>query len=129
MRSGSRRDARSVPASPSDAGGRAARGPAASAPLGGPAAREEERRVRPLGGEVRRRRHERRWSPRRLIDAIAHASRRATGIPATITPSLLAGIEERDEAISYETLCLLAAGFDCDPVDLLADDAPPAARG
>lgn len=75
--------------------------------------------MRPNGREVRRRRHERGWSPRRLADAVREASRTATGLPATLTPSLLQGIEEENEPVPYATLCLLAAGLDCDPVDLL----------
>jgi hypothetical protein len=89
---------------------------------------EDARRVRPKGLAVRGRRHRRGWSPRALIEAIEAASRVATGIPETITPNLLEGIEDRDEIIPYRTLCLVAAGFDCDPVDLLGEDALPDAE-
>jgi hypothetical protein len=54
-----------------------------------------------------------------LIDAIGEASYRASGQRETITPHLLAGIEERNEAVPYDTLCLVAAGLGCDPVDIL----------
>lgn len=82
-----------------------------------------ERWVRPDGRGVRRRRHERAWSPRDLIEAVGIASERSTGIrDRRITPILLQGIEERDESIPYETLDLIASGFDCDPVDLLAPE-------
>ena len=40
-------------------------------------------------------RHERGWPQRELIAAIGAASLRASGIRETITPNLLAGIEER----------------------------------
>jgi hypothetical protein len=83
---------------------------------------EESRRVRPDGLAVRRLRHERGWSPRALIEAIDRAHRAETGLSRTITPNLLQGIEEHNEVISYATLCLVAAGFDCDPVDILASD-------
>jgi hypothetical protein len=76
--------------------------------------------VVPVGLVVRRLRHERGWPPRALIDAIGEASFRSTGLRETISPNLLAGIEERNERIPYGTLCLLAAGLDCDPIDLLA---------
>jgi hypothetical protein len=80
----------------------------------------DARTVTPAGTVVRRLRHERGWPPRELIHAIGEASLRADGVRETITPTLLAGIEERNERIPYETLCLLAAGLDCDPIDLLA---------
>ena len=75
--------------------------------------------VRPDGLSVRRLRHERGWSPRRLVDAISSASFASTGVRRTITPNLLTGIEERNEPIPYEILCLVSDGFDCDPIDLL----------
>ena len=75
--------------------------------------------VRPDGQSIRRRRHERGWPPRELIDAISDASEASSGIPKTITPNLLLGIEDHNEAIPYETLCLVADGLHCDPVDIL----------
>jgi hypothetical protein len=74
--------------------------------------------VHPDGLTVRRMRHENGWSPRELIDAIGDASERATGLRETVTPNLLIGIEEHDEMIPYATLCLLADGLDCDPVEI-----------
>ncbi len=76
--------------------------------------------VTPAGLMVRRLRHEHGWAPRELIDAIAQASFRASGMRETITPNLLAGIEEHNEPVPYDTLCLLAGGLACDPIDLLA---------
>lgn len=80
---------------------------------------DRTRKVRPAGLVVRRKRHERGWPPRQLISAIAEASQRASGLRETITPEKLSRIEERNEPIAYDTLCLLAAGLDCDPVDIL----------
>ena len=60
--------------------------------------------------------------PRGLIDAIGEASLNSTGIRKTITPNLLSGIEDHNEAIPYETLCLVADGLRCDPVDILKYD-------
>jgi DNA-binding Xre family transcriptional regulator len=81
--------------------------------------RQEPEIVRPDGQSVRRRRHERGWPPKDLIDAISEASETSTGIPRTITPNLLLGIEDHNEAIPYDTLCLVADGLQCDPVDIL----------
>jgi len=81
---------------------------------------EEAEVVRPNGQAVRRRRQERGWPPRELIDAISRASLDSTGIKKTITPNLLLSIEDHCEAIPYETLCLVADGLHCDPVDILA---------
>jgi hypothetical protein len=74
--------------------------------------------VRPDGLSVRRRRHDQKWSMRQMVEAIAEASRVATGLPTTITPNLLMGIEEQNELIPYETLRLVARGLDCDPIDI-----------
>lgn len=87
----------------------------------------DARPVRPDGLAVRRIRHERGWGPRDLIDAIALASRRASGVARTITPNLLLGIEEHDEEVPYETLCLVAGGLDCDPIDITRGSGAPRA--
>ena len=78
------------------------------------------RPVIPAGLVVRRLRHERGWPPRELIFAIGEANYRASGQRETITPNVLSGIEERNEPIPYDTLCLVAAGLGCDPIDILA---------
>lgn len=80
---------------------------------------DRTRKVTPAGLVVRRMRHERGWPPRELIAAIREASVQSTGLRQTITPELLAGIEERNEPVPYDTLCLVAAGLGCDPVDIL----------
>ena len=78
-----------------------------------------EEDVRPAGLVVRRLRHEQGWGPRALIDAITEASFQSTGMRATISPNQLRAIEEHNEPVPYETLCLVAAGLGCDPVDIL----------
>lgn len=83
---------------------------------------DDDTEVRPDGLTVRRMRHERVWSPRKLIDEIGERRRESTGVATSISPNLLAGIEERDELIPYATLCLVASAFDCDPIDLVKDE-------
>jgi transcriptional regulator with XRE-family HTH domain len=80
---------------------------------------EDRRPIRPDGLAIRRLRRDRGWSRRDLLEAIAEAALRETGIRATISPNLLEGIEEGNEAIPYSTLCRIAAGLDCEPVELL----------
>jgi hypothetical protein len=86
------------------------------------AADDDARPVRPDGLAVRGRRHARGWSPRDLLDAIADAHERATGLRETITPAMLAGVEERGVRVPYGVLRLIAAGLDCNPVELVADE-------
>ena len=75
--------------------------------------------VTPAGLVVRRLRHDRGWPPRTLIAAIREAHFRSTGLNETITPNLLAAIEERNERVPYDTLCLVAGGLGCDPIDIV----------
>jgi transcriptional regulator with XRE-family HTH domain len=84
-------------------------------------AEHDEQWVRPDGLSIRRRRHLRKWSPREFVAAIARAHRIASGLIDTISPNLLQHIEEKNERIPYETLCMIARGLDCDPTDLLED--------
>jgi len=86
---------------------------------------DDETLVTPDGLSVRRRRHDLSLSLRDLVEAIAAAQERATGLRDTITPSLLSGIEERAERVPWATLRLVASGLDCDPVDILGHDAEP----
>lgn len=81
---------------------------------------EDERAVQPDGLSVRRFRHDRGWSTRDMVNAVADACERATGLRETITPNVLKAIEEHNERIPYATLCLIADGFGCDPTDILA---------
>lgn len=87
---------------------------------------DDDRAVQPNGLAIRGRRHARGWSPRDLVEEIAIAHERATGTRRTIRPALLAAVEERAVRIPFATLRLIAAGLDCNPVELLAlpaDDA------
>jgi hypothetical protein len=85
---------------------------------------DDGRIVQPDGLAIRGRRHARGWSPRDLVEAIARAHERATGVRETIRPTLLAAVEERDAGIPYATLRLIADGLDCNPVELLALPGP-----
>ena len=80
---------------------------------------DDVKSIRPDGLSIRRMRHDRGWSPRDMVDAIASACERATGLRETITPNVLKAIEEHNEHISYATLCLVADGLGCDPTDIL----------
>lgn len=82
---------------------------------------EDGRPIRPDGLAIRRMRRDRGWSRRDLLVAIAEATLRETGIRDTISPNLLEGIEEGNEAIPYSTLCRIASGLDCEPVELLVE--------
>jgi len=81
---------------------------------------EDARAVRPDGLAIRGRRHARGWSRRDLVDAIGSAHEAATGLRASVAPGLIAAVEERAVPIPYATLRLIAAGLDCNPVELLA---------
>lgn len=85
---------------------------------------DDLRLVRPDGLAIRGRRHALGWSPRDLLEAIASARERATGVRQTLRPTQLAAVEERGAAIPYATLRLIADGLDCSPVDLLAEPEP-----
>jgi hypothetical protein len=91
---------------------------------------EDARLVRPDGLAIRGLRHERGWSPRDLAAAIAEAERTANGRGAIIAPRVLLAVEERNAPIAYATLCLIAAGLDCNPVEVVLEDpfVPPPAR-
>jgi hypothetical protein len=99
---------------------RRARG--APARVGLVSAYDDDALVVPDGGRVRLLRHRRGWSRRALVDAVARASERATGVPTTLSLNLLGGIEETNESIPYATLCRIAAGLECEPVELVRPD-------
>jgi len=82
---------------------------------------EDGRPLRPDGLAIRRLRRDRGWSRRDLLEAIAEATLRETGVRETISSNLLEGIEEGDEPIPYSTLCRIASGLDCEPVELVAE--------
>ncbi|MFK7895620.1 MAG: hypothetical protein AB8G23_07270 [Myxococcota bacterium] len=81
------------------------------------------------GLTVRRRRHDRGWSPRKLVIEIERACFESSGLRRTLTPNQIQAIEEREERISYDDLLLLADGLDCDPVDLIAEGEFSSRRG
>lgn len=85
---------------------------------------EDGRIVQPDGLAIRGLRHARGWSQRDLVEAIAAAHERATGVRETIRPTLLAAVEERGAGIPFATLRLIAGGLDCNPVELLALPEP-----
>lgn len=87
---------------------------------------DDARLVHPDGLAIRGRRHDRGWSPRDLVEAIAAARERATGVRETIRPTLLSAVEERETRIPFATLRLIADGLDCNPVELLALPDPDA---
>ena len=78
-------------------------------------------RVVPDGGGIRRRRRERGWSQRDLVQAICDAHERATGRHSSFNLNLLQHVEEENEPIEYAMVVLVAAGLDCDPVELVAE--------
>jgi transcriptional regulator with XRE-family HTH domain len=84
---------------------------------------DDDALVVPDGGRVRLLRHRRGWSRRALVHAVARASERASGVPTTLSMNLLEWIEESNEPVPYATLCHLASGLDCEPVELLGDAA------
>ena len=84
---------------------------------------DDDSPVLPDGNAIRRLRHERGWPPQRLIDAVTAAQATSTGrLEKKIVPALLAGIEERNERVPYDTVCLIASAFDCEPVELVLDE-------
>lgn len=85
---------------------------------------EDARLVRPDGLAIRGLRHARGWSPRDLATAISEANVAATGLPLRVAPRVLTAIEERNALVSYETLRSIAAGLDCNPVEIVLEDPP-----
>jgi hypothetical protein len=86
---------------------------------------DDDAKVRPDGLGIRRRRRRLGWSRAELVAAIGSRSREATGLPETLTRNLLQGIEETNERVAYRTVCLIALGLDCNPVELVAPEADP----
>jgi transcriptional regulator with XRE-family HTH domain len=84
---------------------------------------DDDALVVPDGGRVRLLRRKRGWSRRALVEAVARASLRETGVPTTLSVNELDGIEEANEPISYATVCRIASGLDCEPVELVREDA------
>jgi transcriptional regulator with XRE-family HTH domain len=82
---------------------------------------EEDDTVTPDGLGIRRRRRLLGCSRRAFVEVMARASVRESGRRETITVNLLEGIEETNEPVPYATLCRVAAGLDCDPVELVVE--------
>ena len=82
---------------------------------------EDRRPIHPDGLAIRRLRRDRGWSRRDLLEAIAEATLRETGVRGTISANLLEGIEEGNELIPYSTLCRIASGLECEPVEIVAE--------
>lgn len=89
---------------------------------------DDDRLVRPDGLAIRGLRHARGWSPRDLTTAISEAHVMATGVPVRVAPRLLSAIEERNALVSFATLCTIAAGLDCNPVEIVLEDPPATIR-
>ncbi len=80
---------------------------------------EDTSAVVPDGQRIRRLRRDRGWSRRVLVREIGRAHERETGLLETISINQLEWIEERDEQVPYDTVCRIASGLDCNPVELL----------
>ena len=87
---------------------------------------DDDALVTPDGGRVRLLRRRRGWSRRALSEAIARASERESGLPSTLTLNQIEGIEEANEPVPFATVRLLAAGLDCEPVQLVRPPEEPA---
>ena len=87
---------------------------------------DDDAPVTPDGMAIRRMRRVRGWSRRAFVEAIGDASVRESGVRATITQNLLEHVEESGEPISYTDLCRIAAGLDCNPMELVASGAQAA---
>jgi len=89
---------------------------------------DDDRLVRPDGLAIRGLRHARGWSLRDLTAAIRDAHEAATGLPVRLAPRLLGAIEERNALVSFATLRTIAAGLDCNPVEIVLEDPPATVR-
>jgi hypothetical protein len=80
---------------------------------------DDETRITPDGLTIRRRRRRLGVSRRDFLALLEARTRTATGIAETLPRSVLRGIEESNERVAYATLCLIALGLDCNPIELL----------
>ena len=90
---------------------------------------EDDTPVVPDGLTIRRRRRRLGASRRDFVAMLAARSRELTGLPATLSRNVLQGIEETNERVPYATLCLIALGLDCNPVELLDEGGAGRPRG
>lgn len=59
-----------------------------------------------------------------LSQRIERRSFEATGRVESVSRNVLQHVEEAGERVPYATLCLIALGLDCNPMELLAPEAP-----
>lgn len=85
------------------------------------AALDDDSPIVPDGLTIRRRRRRQGWSRRAFVARLRAHTEAITGLPQTIPRSLLQGVEDENERIPYGTLCLIASGLDCNPVEILLD--------
>jgi hypothetical protein len=82
--------------------------------------------IRPDGLGIRRRRRGRGWSRADLTAAVEQRTREATGRKEPLSRNLLQGIEETNERVPYVVVSRIALALDCNPVELVLPEAPPA---
>jgi len=82
---------------------------------------EDQSPVVPDGTAIRRMRRRRGWSRRTLVSAIAEASFRASGLRDSVSVNVLGCMEEANEPVPYASLCLVAAGLDCNPIEIVRE--------
>ncbi|MDH3685296.1 MAG: hypothetical protein OEP95_03675 [Myxococcales bacterium] len=82
---------------------------------------DDDTEIVPDGLTIRRWRRRHGWSRRTFVARLRAHSEEVTGLPETIPRSLLQGVEDENERIPYGTLCLIASGLDCNPVEILLD--------
>lgn len=83
--------------------------------------------IRPDGLGIRRRRRGRGWSRTELAAAVEVRTREATGRGEPLSRNLLRGIEEANERVAYAVVSRIALALDCNPIELVLAESPPAA--
>jgi transcriptional regulator with XRE-family HTH domain len=78
--------------------------------------------VRPDGLTIRRLRRGLGLSRAALSARIERRSFESTGRAESVSRNVLQHVEEGGERIPYATLCLIALGLDCNPIELLATE-------
>jgi len=81
---------------------------------------DDDALVRPDGLTIRRLRRGLGLSRAGLSQHIERRSLESTGRAETVSRNVLQHVEEANERVPYATLCLIALGLDCNPVELLA---------
>ena len=83
---------------------------------------EDQTPIVPDGLTIRRRRRRMGFSRRDFVQLLERRTKESTGVPETISRNVLQGIEETNERVPYATLCLIALGLDCNPIELLGEE-------